>query len=375
MPLTTAHLTSAHSWSDVRIFRKECRSLAVAGYDVWLVAPDAPDETREGVHLRSIGMRSNGPDLLTGSRLRRMGPGTAAVFRAAQTIPADVYHLHDPELIPFGLALKSLGARVIYDAHEDLPRQMQAKAWLRPRLRSAGAWTSQYLIAAAAQWLDGVIAATPTIASTFADRAHQIAIVRNYPIASELLGVRRVVPHSELAVAYVGAISRVRGLCELVEALPIADAYLNLAGRIDPGTTLWEDLQRLPGWPRVRAVGQLGRPAVRNLLARSTLGAVPLYPLPNYLDALPTKLFEYMAAGLPVLASDFPAWRRLVEGGGYGLCIDPLDPASIGTGIRWLGDHPEEARAMGARGRTAIAERFNWAREEESLLSFYASLR
>ncbi|HEU4864490.1 MAG TPA: glycosyltransferase, partial [Candidatus Limnocylindria bacterium] len=86
------------------------------------------------------------------------------------------------------------------------------------------------------------------------------------------------------------------------------------------------------------------------------------------------KLFQYMAAGLPVVASDFPQVREVVVGAGCGVVVDTRRPAEIARGINALLADPESARAMGERGRRAVEERFNWATSARALLDVYRRL-
>jgi glycosyltransferase involved in cell wall biosynthesis len=110
-------------------------------------------------------------------------------------------------------------------------------------------------------------------------------------------------------------------------------------------------------------------------LLRARIGLILFNPLPNHQDPVRSrKLFEYMAAGLPVVASDFPRWRELVCRVGCGLVVDPLDPAAIAAAIEHLLRHPGEAEEMGARGRAAVEARFNWRVEASNLLAFYRVL-
>ena len=103
-------------------------------------------------------------------------------------------------------------------------------------------------------------------------------------------------------------------------------------------------------------------------------GLVTFYPLPNHVDAQPNKMFEYMSSGLPVIASNFPLWKKIIEGNKCGLCVDPLDPAAIAKAIDYIVSHPDEARAMGENGKRAVYEKYNWGVESEKLISLYRSL-
>ena len=148
---------------------------------------------------------------------------------------------------------------------------------------------------------------------------------------------------------------------------------LKLAGAFDP-PDLPKTLSQLPGWERTEALGVLGRTEVARLLRRARAGLVLLHPEPNYLNSQPVKLFEYMGAAIPVIASDFPVWRNVIESAECGLLVNPLDPASISAAIEYLCTHPEEAAEMGRRGRAAVEDRFNWGKEERRLLDFYSDI-
>ena len=103
-------------------------------------------------------------------------------------------------------------------------------------------------------------------------------------------------------------------------------------------------------------------------------GLLFFHPEPNHVDAQPNKMFEYMSAGLPVLASDFPLWREVLVGTGAGRCADPLDPAAIGRAIESLLADPQAAQVMGRRGREAVMTRYQWTFEERKLLALYREL-
>jgi glycosyltransferase involved in cell wall biosynthesis len=362
-----AHLTSAHPRNDTRIFMKQCRTLAAHGHDVTLVvADDKGDERKDGVTIADVG-RLQG-------RLRRMLTTTRRVFNKALALDADIYQLHDPELIPIGLALKRRGKIVIFDSHEDVPRQLLSKPYLGPvarRVLSRGfALFERYACAR----FDGIIAATPFIRDSFLKINPRTVDVNNFPMAGELESADAHA--SKLAeVCYVGGIGAIRGIRELVHAGAFlrSAARINLVGRFsDAGVET--DVKAYPGWSRVNELGFLDRNGVREIMQRSVAGVVTFLPLPNHLDSLPTKMFEYMSSGIPVIASNFPLWRDIIEGNQCGLCVDPHDPRAIAAAIDYLVMNPTIAQAMGENGHRAVLEKYNWSVEAARLTDFYGAI-
>lgn len=363
------HFTTVHSRGDTRILVKEVSSLAARlSMPVALFVLDegiGSGETSESVSVVVAGRRRRG-------RLARMTWGAWAMYHKIRRWKPRVAHFHDPELIPVGLALMLSGIKVIYDVHEDLPRQILGKHWVRPWLRRPMSWAAAVLEWVGGQAFDGIVAATPPIAQRFP--APKTATVQNFPILTELVApnpvpCRERPPH----FAYVGVITAIRGAREIVDAIgrvAVDSARLQLAGTFSNDEE--EHLVRsLAGWERVDYQGWASRPEVAQLLGTVRAGLVLFHPLPNHVDAQPNKLFEYMSAGLPVIASDFPRWRQIVDTAGCGLLVDPLDPTAISEAMQWLLDHPEEAEAMGRRGREAVEAVYNWELESEKLVKAY----
>lgn len=362
-----AHLTSAHPRYDTRIFIKQCRSLAEHGHDVTLVVADGNgNECIEGIKIIDVGR-------LPG-RINRIFNTTQRVFRKALALDADIYQLHDPELIPIGLRLKHIGKKVIFDSHEDVPKQLLGKPYLGP--------TSQHVLSVAfsvferfaCRRFDGIIAATPSIRDKFLAINPRTVDVNNFPLIGEL---DAAVPWSEKndEICYVGGISAIRGIRQIVSACELLQSptRLNLGGTFSE-PALEAEVKTYPGWCRVDALGFLDRAGVRSVLGRSVAGLVTLHPVINYLDALPVKMFEYMAAGIPVIASNFPLWREIIEGNQCGLCVDPLDPKAIADVIDYLVINQAVAKRMGENGRKAIMEKYNWPAQEKILTDFYDAI-
>lgn len=304
--------------------------------------------------------------------------GVLRLWRAVRRSRPLVVHFHDPELIPLGLVLKCFGYRVVYDVHEDLPRQVLTKYWLPAvarwpvsRAMSACEWL-------AARIFDAIVPAEPKIAGRFP--SHKTTLVQNFPIADELV-VADGIPYRERLphFACIGGISVIRGIHEMIQATASArradgqEARLCLAGVSQPAGLLAE-ARSAPGWGQVDFHGWADRRQVAAILGSVRAGLAVLHPTPKYLDAWPTKMFEYMSVGLPVIVSDFPLWRGIVEDAGCGLLVNPMDPQAIADAMQWILDHPEEAEAMGRRGRAAVEKHYNWETEAEKLVALYNKL-
>lgn len=369
-PLKIAHLTTVHGPFDVRIFHKECKSIARAGYDVTLIACHDQDEIRDGVRIRAL-PRAQG-------RFSRMIRGQWSVYREAIRQNADLYHFHDPELLPVGLLLRMRGKKVVYDVHEDVSADMAVKHYVPGLFRRPLAWVVSGFESLSSSFFSGVVAATATISRRFTlQEEHQI-VVSNYPLLQEF---QSLIPSAwdrrNNAIGYVGGLTRDRCLPEVVQAMSLIpaglQATLKLAGNFSP-STLREELARTKGWDRTCLVGVLDRAGVTGLLAEVRAGLVVFKPTPAHLESAPVKMFEYMAAGIPVIASDFPKFREVVEGAKCGLFVQPDDPAGIASAIEFILTHPEEAEEMGKRGRQAVLNKYNWASEERKLLNLYRTL-
>jgi len=366
--LKITHLTSVHPRYDTRIFLKICRSLATAGYKTSLVVADSKgDKTRDGVTVFDVGKPSG--------RVDRIFAVTRRVLKKAVEIDADLYHLHDPELLPAGLRLKNLGKGVIFDSHEDVPCQMLHKPYLNMPARWLIAKVFSIYESRACQRLDAVIAATPFIRDKFLKINPHSVDINNYPILGELGQGNTDWSTRKKQVCYVGGIGSIRGIREIVRAMEYvgSGAGLVLGGRFGE-PEVEKEVKTYAGWSRVNALGWLDRQQVREVLGKSMAGLVTLHPIINYIDALPVKMFEYMSAGIPVIASNFPLWKEIIEDNQCGICVDPLNPAEIANAIDTLVNDTAMAADMGRNGRRAVEEKYNWQHEEKKLLQLYKNV-
>ena len=363
-----AHLTSVHSRFDIRIFVKMCSSLAKEKYSVFLVVADGQgDEVKNNVSIIDVGAK-------VGGRLLRITKTVKQVYDKAVALDAQIYHLHDPELIPVGLMLKRLGKIVVFDAHEDLPKQLLSKQYLNKYTRKLLSKCADVFEKFTLNKLDAVVAATPFIRNKFNQINRNSVDINNYPRLEEFIPVNEEMS-KQSSVCYVGGISKLRGIKELVRSMEVlkSDATLTLAGNFMEAD-VEDEVKAYSGWARVNELGWLDRKGVSSVMNNSIAGLVTLHPIINYQDALPVKMFEYMAAGIPVIASNITLWQQIIESARCGICVNPLEPNQIAKAIDYLSSNPTEAKEMGQNGREAVLHEYNWSVEEKKLFRLYDGL-
>lgn len=363
--MKVCQVTSVHGRYDSRIFQKIATSLANNGYDTYLLCLDNnPDEEKNGVKIVSAPFNHAG-------RIGRILKSGKALYKKALEIDADVYHLHDPELLKLGLKLKKKGKKIIFDSHEDIPMQILAKDYIPLFLRKTISKIFKKIQNKALKKYDGVLTATPLIAEKLKASNLNSVVISNFVVIEDYLDFNKS-DRDYNRVCYVGGINSSRGVDNIVKATKNEDYYVEIVGDNSPG------IQKLIGYDNscsnITLLGYLSKNDVLEVYKKSCIGLCVLHDTPNHRNAYPIKIFEYMAAGLAVICSDFPEYKKIVEGNNCGICIEPQNSKLLKETLLYLISNPNIIKDMGDNGQKAVKEKYNWTSQEAILLDFYKKL-
>lgn len=357
------HISSAHPAFDVRVFHKECVSLAKAGYDVSLVVTHDKEEVVDGVKIVPL-PKSKG-------RLHRMFIKTHFAFYRSLKTKSKIFHFHDPELIIVGILLKILGKKVIYDSHENVSSQIESKKWLGNSLLRRIVRNGFRIFEKIGIWFfDSVISVTPEIVEFLSPKKG--VLLRNYPIISLIENASVAMDETEKPILiYVGGLTKIRGIKEICEAVKLTknQTELWLAGP-------WEspdfEAECISQNDRVKYWGTKPLAEVYPLIKSADIGFVTLYPEKNYLNSLPIKAFEYMACSKPMIMSNILYWETIFNGSA--LFVNPKSPNEIAEKIDELIDIESLSQQLGSHGKVEVDTKYSWESESKKLVNLYHSL-
>ena len=358
-------LTTAHQAHDVRIFYKECRSLAQAGYEVHLIASHHQEKKVDDISIIPLSTRE-------GRLYRFLFKGWKVLWKAIK-LRADVYHFHDPDLIPAGLFLKLIGKKVIYDVHEDVPEDILTKEWLGGMgVRKLVSCLFRGLLKFSSLFFDKIVAATPGISKGFPP--NKTIVVRNVPYVSLIDDIiPGKIDKTKPSVIYAGGLTKIRGIKEIIDAIRILEGFaeLWLLG-------WWEepDFERecrfLDGWKYVRYFGLKSLEETYAVMKQADIVIVNFLAVPNSTESLPNKAFEYLNCGLPIIMSEFAYWKELF--GKCALFVNPDDSIKIAENIKALVENQEQRMELIREGRKLIESEFSWESESRKLTELYKHL-
>ena len=376
-PTKVCHIASHHKMNDMRIFEKECKSLANAGFDVSLIGFGEKECTEiiDGVNCIQLfcPIKNN---------LELLRKRNKLSLKAALDLDADIYHLHEPELLPVGRKLKKKGKIVIFDSHEFYGWQLRDNIH-KIKIIKTPAFVMKVLGSLYMRYekrvcmkLDAVVqVCTMNGKDYFAKRCRRSIFIQNLPNAEEYSRRSPIDYTHGLSIAMIGGITKERGITQLVKATRQAGEKLLLAGAFSPRSYETE-IKGMPEYECVDYKGFLDKNGMISVLEEANVGASTLLHVGQYdkIDTFPTKVYDYMAMELPVIISNTAYAQQMNEKYHFAICVNPEDPDEIVNAILWLRDHPQQAVEMGKNGRKAIEEEFNWKKESERLIAFYQQL-
>lgn len=357
-----AHVSIRHNPFDTRIFLKECKTLSKNGYEVSFIVPHDSNEIIDNISIISL-KKSN-------SKFYKVFKNIPAALSKCFETNSDIYHFHDPELIPIGLILKLRNKKAIYDAHEDHPKDVFEKLWPMP-LKIVVYVYFLILEKLASMFFDRIVAATPHIASKYPNK--KTILLRNFPILELIDNSKKVeIKSNNLSLVYQGGITKLRGVKQIISSLEYIGEGIELLlfGKWEVG--FQEECQKLAGWKKTKYLGVVRQEELYGYGKSADIGIINYLPSPNNDDSLPNKPFEYMACGLPIIMSDFPHWKEMFKS--CALFSDPDDPEQIAKNIEILVKNPNLRRKMGNNGRKLVEKEYNWEKESKKLIDMYKGM-
>ena len=364
------HITIVHpNRYDDRIFEKECVSLAKAGYEVFLIVNDElPDETVEGVNILSLRSKVH-------NRIDRSIRLSKLAYDKALELDAEIYHVHDPELLNIAYKLQKNGKKAIFDSHEFTAEQIRTKNYIPKLLRGIISDVYRSYERHILRRLSGLI--VPCLyegRDYFEDVDIRRVVIDNYPVLSKYGLDFCKVNERDKSVCYIGTITESRGAIEMVKAAYRAHIKLVLIGKMP--SSLLEKLESMPEFENVEYLGEMEHEKAIKIASKSRAGLSLLHNEGQYskIDNLPVKLYEYMMLGLPAVVSDFPYYKKVLSKYEFGIAVDPMNVDDIADAIKTIVDNIDLQNSMSQAGQDAIANEMNWNIEADKLVELYESI-
>ncbi|MCP4676038.1 MAG: glycosyltransferase family 4 protein [Deltaproteobacteria bacterium] len=359
-----------HPHRDIRVFQKEARTLAKAGYRVILLAHGDESIIEDGVELSP---------LFYNSRWQRFLLQPVFLQKILST-GANAIHIHNPDTLFVGCALKILGKKVVYDTHENFEMLIPTRTWVPGPLKKPLATMVDLMERFAGRVFDNVVVTQFSQKEKIGDRT---VLIENSPITEGSLideAFENAKKHERgdyLRVVYPGLLNAERGLFSMIEAMEMLNrttpARLWLMG-LEGDDTVIPRAKKLPGWRYVDYLGLKKQADAFSYMVAADVGLVVFLPEADNEVLNPNKLFEYQRFATPFVASDFKVWRDYLKNVDSGIWVDPTSVEAVAKALRWIAEHPKKAKTLGERGQRFVLDEYNWEKESQKLLQLYERL-
>ncbi len=362
------HITTAHLPEDIRIYQKECVSLADAGYDVRLIQP-GDTYVKDDVSIIGLGD-------VPGNRIKRILFTVRRAYKIAKDLDVDLFQIHDPELLMIGKKLKKRGRHVVFDSHEDYPSQIAYKEWVPKSLRGIFSKLYEKYEKRVLTSIDGVIGVTPHQIARLRSINMNTVMVCNFPVIQVN---ERVPSFREKRIVFPGMVYEgwcIKAILEAIDELD--DIVFSIRSTFDIPTQYMDELKSYSSWKKVDYLPRQNHDDILELLSKSMCGLAISQYGPNVNGKKGTmgntKIFEYMLAGIPVICSDLELWKDIVETNNCGISVKPNDVEGIRQAIQYVISDPIRAKLMGENGRQAIIKKYNWTKEFSKMDTLYKKI-
>jgi glycosyltransferase involved in cell wall biosynthesis len=364
--MRVVHLGLSHRIDDIRIVKKECRSISEAGFDVFYLTSDR--------HGKNINKTINGNKIMTVENttnlyspkknflkfIKQMKMINFNIYKAAIKLDADIYHIHEGGLLSVGKKLKMQGKIVIYDSHEDIPRQQYT--YFTDRYNHFIGKVYEIIFEAyenrIVKSFDYVITATNHIRKRLEKINSNIAVVNNYPLLDDIICDNEDFETRKNLLCFAGGIEDSNGIKNILKAIKKVNGKFLVAGLLSKSDKC--KYEKMAGWEKTNYIGFLNRAEISELYNKCVAGIVTDMPTGNNIEGLPIKMFEFMIAGLPVITSDFPLRKEIILENQCGICVNPASPNEIAEAINYIFENKGRAKKMGINGRKAVIRKYNW---------------
>jgi glycosyltransferase involved in cell wall biosynthesis len=367
------HVISGYYRTDARVFQRQCKSLHQAGFEVCLLTNDGePSETIDDIKIIRCSSYWK-------SRFKVLLFTKRQFLKNAIDINADIYQMHSPELLSLGIALQKTGKKVVYDAHEDLPRHILEKDWI-PKIfrRPLYLIIEKYMNSVLAKY-DAIVSPHSHVVEYLKKINNEVLLVANFPIINKIDEVSKDdYMQRKKIMCYSGTVynySNQEAVLNAMKEIPVIS--YEIAGFIDPNHL--KTLETYDVFNRVTFLGRLPWDEMQVFYKKTIMGLVIYdyklnlgYKLGSYGT---NKIFEYMEAGLPIICTDYILWKEIVDNYHCGICVEPGNIKQIQEAINFLLNNPDKAFTMGQNGRNAVLQKYNWSTQQDVYVNLFETMR